>query len=92
MKILIKLPVNFTVVKDNHDKQKTSKENVIDHIEENRKILKKLREIQLPLDYKKRRSHYIINNFYTKKIVRKNVKTFLNITGLTPSPSFDNDL
>ena len=41
------------------------------------KILKRLREIQLPLDYKKRKSHYIVKNFYTKKIVRKNVKTIL---------------
>ncbi len=43
----------------------------------NSKILKRLREIQLPLDYKKRKSHYIIKNFYTKKIARKNVKIFL---------------
>ena len=37
----------------------------------NNKILKRLREIQLPLDYKKGKSQYIIENFYTKKIVRK---------------------
>jgi len=43
----------------------------------NSKILKRLREIQLPLDYKKRKSQYIIKNFYTKKIARKNVKTIL---------------
>ena len=43
----------------------------------NGKILKRLKEIQLPLDYKKRSSHYIIKNFYTKKIVRKRVKTVL---------------
>ena len=43
----------------------------------NSKILKSLKDIQLPLDYKKRKSHYIIENFYTKKIVRKNVKTIL---------------
>ena len=41
------------------------------------KVLKRLKEIQLPLDYKKKKSHYIIKNFYTKKIVRKNVKTLL---------------
>ena len=41
------------------------------------KVLKRLKEIQLPLDYKKKKSHYIIKNFYTKKIVRKNVKIFL---------------
>ena len=43
----------------------------------NIKILKRLKEIQLPLDYKKRKSRYIIKNFYTKKIVRKRVKTVL---------------
>ena len=43
----------------------------------NSKILKRLKEIQLPLDYKKNKSQYIIKNYYTKKIVRKNVKTFL---------------
>ena len=43
----------------------------------NRKILKRLKQIQLPLDYKKRKSHYIVKNFYTKKIVRKNVKNIL---------------
>ena len=43
----------------------------------NIKILKRLKEIQLPLDYKKRKSGYIIKNFYTKKIVRKRVKTVL---------------
>jgi hypothetical protein len=39
-----KLPANFTVVKTEHDNQKTSKENVIDHIEENRKILRNMRQ------------------------------------------------
>ena len=43
----------------------------------NSKILKRLKEIQLSLDYKKRKSQYIIKNFYTKKIVRKSVKTLL---------------
>mgnify|MGYP001210002183 CR=1 FL=1 len=43
----------------------------------NRKILNRLREIQLPLDYKKRNSDYIIKNYYTKKFVRKNVKSIL---------------
>ena len=43
----------------------------------NNKISKILKEIQLPLDYKKKKSQYIIKNFYTKKIVRKSVKTIL---------------
>ena len=43
----------------------------------NKKIFKKLKKIQLPLDYKKRKSHYIIKNYYTKKHVSKSVKTIL---------------
>ena len=43
----------------------------------NGKIFKRLKEIQLPLDYKKRKSQYIIKNHYTKKIVRKSVKNLL---------------
>ena len=43
----------------------------------NSKILKKLKEIQLPLDYKKRKSNYIIKNYNTKKSVRKSVKNLL---------------
>ena len=43
----------------------------------NNEIFKRLKEIQLPLDYKKRKSHYVIKNYYTKKIVRKSVKNLL---------------
>ena len=43
----------------------------------NSKIVNKFRKIQLPLDYKKRKSHYIIKNYYTKKHVSKSVKTIL---------------
>ena len=43
----------------------------------NYEIFKRLKEIQLPLDYKKRKSQYIIKNHYTKKIVRKSVKNLL---------------
>jgi len=39
-----KLPSIFTVVEEIQDSAKTSKENVIDHIEENREILKNMRE------------------------------------------------
>ena len=42
-----------------------------------RKIFKKLKEIQLPLDHKKRKSHFIIKNYYTKKYIRKSVKNIL---------------
>ena len=39
-----KIPANFTVIKTGDDEQKTSKENVLDHIEENKKILKKIKQ------------------------------------------------
>jgi len=43
-KKVTKLPVSFTFVKVPQAEEKTSKENVIDHIEENRKILKNMRK------------------------------------------------
>ena len=43
----------------------------------NSKILKRLKEIQLPLDYKKKKSKYIIKNYHTKSSVRKSVKNLL---------------
>ena len=39
-----KLPVNFTFVKSIQTEEKTSKESVVEHIEENRKILKKMQQ------------------------------------------------
>ena len=38
-----RLPSNFNTIKAGDTNDKTSKENVIDHIEENREILKKMR-------------------------------------------------
>ena len=43
----------------------------------NSKLFKRLKEIQLPLDYKNRQSHFIIKNYYTKKFVRKSIKNIL---------------
>ena len=43
----------------------------------NSKLFKRLKEIQLPLDYKKRQSHFFIKNYYTKKFVRKSIKNIL---------------
>ena len=43
----------------------------------NSKILKRLKEIQLPLDHKKKKSKYIIKNYHTKSSVRKSVKNLL---------------
>ena len=43
----------------------------------NKKILKKFKAIQLPLDYKKRKSHFIIKNKFTKKSVNIDIKKIL---------------
>ncbi len=43
----------------------------------NIKILKKFRKLQLPLDYKKRKSHFIIRNDFKKKSVKKDINKIL---------------
>ena len=43
----------------------------------NSKLIKKFRKIQLPLDYKKRKSNFIIQNDFTNKTVKKYVKDIL---------------
>ena len=43
----------------------------------NRKLLKQFKKIQLPLDYKKKKSHFIIKNKFTKKHVKKSVSLIL---------------
>jgi len=43
----------------------------------NFKILKKFKKIQLPLDYKKKKSHFIIKNNFTPFSVKKSVKLIL---------------
>jgi len=43
----------------------------------NHKLYNKFKKIQLPLNYKKKKSHYIIKNNFTKKSVIKNIKTIL---------------
>ena len=44
----------------------------------NKKLINKFQNLQLPLDYKKKKSHYIIKNNFTKKPVKKEVKVILN--------------
>ena len=44
----------------------------------NNLVFQKLKKIQLPLDIKKRHSHYVIKNNFKKDSVRKNVKDILN--------------
>ena len=42
----------------------------------NKQLISKFKKIQLPLDYKKKKSHFIIKNNFTKNI-KKDVKTIL---------------
>ena len=43
----------------------------------NYKLMKKFRNIQLPLDFKKKKSHFVIYNNFNKKITKKCVKDIL---------------
>ena len=44
----------------------------------NKKILVKFKDLQLPLDYKKKKSDFTIKNNFTKKSVKKEIKQILN--------------
>ena len=44
----------------------------------NKDIFLKFKKIQLPLDYKKKKSDFIIKNNYTKMSVKKDIKIILN--------------
>jgi len=43
----------------------------------NEKLLKKFKAIQYPINYKKKKSHFIINNNFTKKSVNDGIKKIL---------------
>ena len=43
----------------------------------NKKLLKKFKEIQLPLNNKKKKSHFIIKNNFTKKSIKDGIKDIL---------------
>ena len=43
----------------------------------NSKLLKKFKIVQLPISYKKKNSHFIIKNDFTKKSVKKGIKNIL---------------
>jgi len=43
----------------------------------NNKIINKFRKIQLPLDYKKKKSKFIIKNNFTIRLVKKQIKYIL---------------
>jgi len=44
----------------------------------NKKLFNKFNRIQLPLDYKRKRSHFVIKNDFKKKTAIKSVKIVLN--------------
>ena len=44
----------------------------------NLKIFKKFKKIQLSLDYKKKKSQFVIKNNFLKKSVKKEIKSILN--------------
>ena len=44
----------------------------------NKKIYNKFKKIQLKGDYKKKKSHFIINNKFTKGSVKKEIISILN--------------
>ena len=43
----------------------------------NLKLFNKFKKIQLPLDYKKKKSHFVIKNDFTKRTIKKYVKIIL---------------
>ena len=44
----------------------------------NRKLINKFKKIQLPLDYKKKKSNFIIKNNFTQKSVKRGINNILN--------------
>ena len=43
----------------------------------NQKLINKFKNIQLPIKYKKKKSHFIIKNDFTKKKIKKDIKDIL---------------
>ena len=59
----------------------SKKLNILKRLKErpnfNKKLINKFKNIQLPLDYKKKKSHFIIKNNFTKKSVKKDINNIL---------------
>ena len=59
----------------------SSKFNILKRLKKrkdfNNKLMKKFKAIQLPISYKKKKSHFIIKNDFTKKSVNVGVKNIL---------------
>ena len=43
----------------------------------NSRLLNRFKNIQLPVDYKKKKSHFIIKNSFTKKSVKRRIEKIL---------------
>ena len=54
------------------------KKRLKNRINFNSKLFNKFKKIQLPIDYKKRKAHFIIKNDFTKKSVKIGVNKILN--------------
>ena len=61
----------------------SKKENILKRLKKrknfNKKLYEKFKNIQLPLDYKKKNSDFIIKNKFTKKSVNDGIKNILKI-------------
>jgi dephospho-CoA kinase len=44
----------------------------------NSKIMNRFRKIQLPLDYKRKKSNFIIKNNFTNKLIKSQIRYILN--------------
>jgi len=60
---------------------KSKKINIIKRLKKrnnyNLKLLKKFKEIQFPLEYKKKKSQFILKNDFTNKSIKKDIKLIL---------------
>ena len=57
--------------------KKDIKKRLIKRKNFNLRLLNKFKKIQLPLDYKKKKSHFIIKNKFTKSSIKNSVKKIL---------------
>ena len=60
---------------------KSNKKDILKRLKKrpgfNNKLLIKFKKIQLPLDYKMKKSHFIIKNNFTNKSVKRDIKYIL---------------
>jgi dephospho-CoA kinase len=62
---------------------KSKKKDILKRLEKrvnfNKRLFDKFKSIQLPLDYKEKKSHFIIKNNFTKKTVKRNISDILKV-------------